>query len=252
VEELTRQIAALPGVKDLALTTNGFQFLQKADMLREAGLRRVSFSLDSLDRGNFKKMTGRDGLQQVLSGIAKAKELGLKPVKVNVVVIRGINDHEIEALADFAREQELSLRFIEFMPLDSQHLWQRELVVKGVEILERLKRCFDLIPRQSVNASETAQRWQFSGKQAEIGLISPVSEPFCGHCNRIRITADGRLRTCLFSVVEHDLKPLLRGQAGDEEIAEWLVEKMWLKEERHHIGEMDFVSPPRTMSCIGG
>jgi len=252
LEELIRQIAALAGVKDLAMTTNGFQFVQKADGLKEAGLQRVSFSLDSLERENFKKITGRDGLGQVLSGIRKAQELGLEPVKVNCVVIRGINDHEIEALADFACRQGLVMRFIEFMPLDSQRLWQRELVVTGAEIRARLSRRFGLLPRPSTNVSETARRWQFAGKQAEIGLISPVSEPFCGHCNRIRITADGKLRTCLFSVVEHDLKPLLRGGKSDNQIAAWLSERVWLKEERHHIGERDYVPPARTMSCIGG
>lgn len=191
-------------------------------------------------------------MEQVLGGIAKAKELGLEPVKVNTVVIRGINDHEVETLADFAGKQGLNLRFIEFMPLDSKRLWQKELVVTGAEILGRLRQRFNLAPVQTSNVSETSRRWRFAGHSAEIGLISPVSEPFCGHCNRLRITADGKLRTCLFSLVEHDLKPLLRGQAEDGEIAAWLAEKTWLKERRHHIGASDFVPPARTMSCIGG
>src|SRR5205823_9536852 len=171
---------------------------------------------------------------------------------VNAVVIRGINDHELESLADFGHRLGLSMRFIEFMPLDSARAWQKELVVPSREILERLQMRFQLYPVKPTNASETARRWTFSDGQGEIGLIAPVSEPFCGHCNRLRLTADGNLRTCLFSLTEHDLKPLLRGGASDELIQERLQEIVRQKEERHHIGEPQFVQPERTMSCIGG
>ncbi len=259
VEDVVARVAAIQDVADLAMTTNGFFFQPKAQALRCAGLRRVSFSLDSLDRDNFRKITGRDGLNEVLQSIQLAQELGFHPVKVNAVVIRGINDHEIEALAGLARERDLSLRFIEFMPLDSARAWQKEMVVTGKEILThlqdyalRITNQASLLPVQSDNQSETARRWRFSDGHGEIGIIAPVSEPFCGHCNRLRLTADGKIRTCLFSVTEHDMRPLLRSGASDEEIGEWLQGVVWQKEARHHIGEPEFVAPPRSMSCIGG
>jgi len=254
VEELTGRIARIPGIADLALTTNGFLFPRKAKALRDAGLRRVSFSLDSLDRANFQKITGRDGLGEVLESISLAQELGMNPVKVNAVIIRGINDHEIEALADFARERDLAMRFIEFMPLDSARAWLKELVITGREILERLqaRHGAGLRPAPQRSKAETARRWVFADGRGELGLISPVSEPFCGHCNRLRLTADGKIRTCLFSVVEHDLRARLRDGSSDEKIVEYLRAVVWQKEERHHIGEPEFVQPERTMSCIGG
>jgi cyclic pyranopterin phosphate synthase len=252
VEKLVARIASIPGLTDLAMTTNGSLFPQKGRALRDAGLRRVSFSLDSLDRDNFTKITGRDGLAEVLASISLAQELGLHPVKVNAVIIRGLNDHEIEALAGFARERCLSLRFIEFMPLDSARAWLKELVVPRRELLSRIQTRFDLRPVPSDNPSSTAQRWAFPDGRGELGIIAPVSETFCGHCNRIRLTADGKIRTCLFSVAEQDLRSRLRGGALDEEIAAWLKSVVWQKEARHHIGEPDFVPPPRSMSCIGG
>lgn len=252
IEKLVAGISRIPGIDDLAMTTNGFLFAQKAQALREAGLRRVSFSMDSLDRDNFKKMTGRDGLEEVLKSIALAREVGFAPVKVNGVIIRGINDHEIESLAEFARAQDLSFRFIEFMPLDSAQAWQKDMVVSGREILERIRARFDLQPVVLDNPSSTAKRWRFSDGRGEVGIIAPVSEPFCGHCNRIRLTADGKVRTCLFSVVEHDLRMLLRNGSSDGEIGEWLNGVVWQKEARHHIGEPDFQPASRSMSCIGG
>src|SRR5436190_4382003 len=252
IEHLVDRLSRIRGIEDLAITTNGFLFAQKAEALKSAGLKRASFSMDSLDRDNFRRITGRDGLIEVLAAIRLAKRLGMNPVKVNAVVIRGLNDHEIESLCRFAIEEEISFRFIEFMPLDSSRAWLKDLVVSGREILERLRAEFDLIPVQSPNRSETARRWRIEGTQAEIGIIAPVTEPFCGHCNRLRLTADGKIRTCLFSLGEFDLKPLLRGGASDEEIAEKLRAIVWQKEERHHIGEPDFVQPARSMSCIGG
>ena len=291
VEQLVARIAKIPGIEDLAMTTNGFLFPQKARALREAGLRRISFSLDSLDRENFKKMTGRDGLEEVLTSISLAQELGFNPVKVNAVIIRGINDHEIESLAGFARERNLSFRFIEFMPLDSARAWQKELVMNGREILQRLQTHFPksggsrgngalssssqlstlnsqpdgqslvtsaattdaaLLPIQSENQSETARRWRFSDGRGEIGIIAPVSEPFCGHCNRLRLTADGKIRTCLFSVVEHDLRSRLRGDTTDGQLRDYFRDVVAQKEDRHHIGEPDFKFASRSMSCIGG
>ena len=252
VESLVACIASIPGISDLAMTSNGFLFLQKARGLREAGLRRISFSMDSLDRDNFKKITGRDGLETVLQGIALAQDLGFNPVKVNAVIIRDLNDHEIESLAEFARDRNLIFRFIEFMPLDSARAWLKEMVVPAREILGRLQKRFDLKPVPSGNPSETAKRWAFPDGRGEIGIIAPVSEPFCGHCNRLRMTADGKIRTCLFSVTEHDLRSRLRGGESDDQIAAWLKQVVWGKEARHHIGEPDFVTPSRSMSCIGG
>ena len=252
LEKLLERLARIPGIADLAMTSNGFLFQQKGKALRDAGLKRISFSLDSLDRDNFKKITGRDALDQVLASIALAQELGLDPLKVNAVIIRDINDHEIEALAEFGHARSLNFRFIEFMPLDSAHAWQKDLVVPGHEILRRLRARFQLQPVVSNNKSETARRWTFADGRGEIGIIAPVSEPFCGHCNRLRLTADGKIRTCLFSVVEHDLRTRLRNGATDAELRDYLQEVVWQKEDRHHIGEPDFVQPERTMSCIGG
>jgi cyclic pyranopterin phosphate synthase len=252
IEVLVEKIARIPGITDLAMTTNGFLFQKKAKALRDAGLKRISFSMDSLDRDNFKKITGRDGLSEVLESIELAQQLSFQPVKVNAVVIRGINDHEIEALAEFAQEKNLSFRFIEFMPLDSGRAWQKELVVSSKEILQRLQTRFSLQAIKSENKSETAKRWAFSDGRGEIGIIAPVSEPFCGHCNRIRLMADGKIRTCLFSAAEHDFRALLRDDSEDESIRNKLQEVVWQKEDRHHIGEPQFVPPQRTMSCIGG
>lgn len=249
--ELVRRISAIRGIEDLAMTTNGFLFQKLGPELAKAGLRRVSFSMDSLDRANFKKMTGRDGLEEVQASIRLAKKLGMEPVKVNSVVIRGINDHEIEGLVEFAVKEGFTMRFIEFMPLDSSRAWLKEMVTPGREILARLQARFDL---ESVkrHPSETARRWKIAGTETEVGIIAPVTEPFCGHCNRLRLTADGKMRTCLFSVGEHDLRGLLRAGADDAAMAKRLKEIVGLKEERHHIGEAGFVQPERTMSCIGG
>lgn len=252
LEKLVARIVSIQGIADLAMTTNGFLFPQKGRALKQAGLKRLSFSLDSLNRENFKKITGRDGLDAVLESIALAQELGMTPVKVNAVIIRGLNDHEIEDLAEFGRQRRLTMRFIEFMPLDSARAWLKELVVPGRELLERLHRRFQLRPIQDNNVSSTSKRWVHEGGEGEIGIIAPVSEPFCGHCNRIRLTADGKVRTCLFSVTEHDLRSVLRNGASDGQIEEWLSGVVYQKEARHHIGEPDFVPASRSMSCIGG
>ncbi len=251
-ERLVGRLSGIEGIHDLAMTTNGFLFPKKAQALRDAGLRRVSFSMDSLDRDNFKRMTGRDGLAEVLESISIAQDLGFHPVKVNAVIIRGLNDQEVERLADFALRKDLSMRFIEFMPLDSARAWLKEMVVPGDEILERLRASFNLQPVASDNLSETARRWKIPGANAEIGIIAPVTHPFCGHCNRLRLTADGKIRTCLFSVTEHDLRSQLLNSTADEEIASWLKRVVYGKEARHHIGESDFQPASRSMSCIGG
>ncbi len=252
VPDVVERIARIPGIEDLAMTSNGFLFARQARALKTAGLKRISFSLDSLDPDNFKKMTGRDGLSEVLRSIELAQEIGMTPVKVNAVIIRGLNEHEIESLAELAQLRDLSFRFIEFMPLDSSRSWQKDLVVPGREILQRLQARFDLHPVPSANPSETARRWRFADGRGEIGIIAPVSEPFCGHCNRVRLTADGRLRTCLFSIHEHDLKGAIRTGASEADLDERIRDIVFHKEDRHHIGEPSFIQPERTMSCIGG
>ena len=252
VEVLVQKLTQIRGIKDIAMTSNAWLFPKKGRALKEAGLHRISFSMDSLDTANFKKITGRDGLSEVLESIQLAKNLGMTPVKVNAVIIRGINDHEIEDLAAFAQREQIGFRFIEFMPLDSSRTWLSEIVVPGREILERLQRRFALRPIVSLNRAETARRWGFSEGAGEIGIIAPVTEPFCGHCNRLRLTADGKIRTCLFSLHEHDIKRPMRNGASDQEIAELLRGIVFQKEERHHIGEPEFHQPDRSMSCIGG
>ena len=252
VEKLIARLSSIPGIEDLAMTTNGYLFRPKARALRDGGLRRVSFSCDSLNRENFRRITGRDGLEELLASIRLAQDLGFAPVKVNAVIIRGINDQEIESLVEFAMRESLAFRFIEFMPLDSGRAWQKEMVVPGSEILRRLQARFTLTPVVSANKSETAKRWRLGNSNAEIGIIAPVSEPFCGHCNRLRLTADGKLRTCLFSTIEHDFRSQMRGGASDEELGDYLHSVVAQKEARHRIGEPDFKFASRSMSCIGG
>lgn len=250
--QLVKRLACIDGIRDLAMTSNGFLFPKYAAALRQAGLHRINLSLDSFDKSNFKRMTGRSGLHRVLDSIRIAKELGFAPIRINAVIIRGLNDHEIPALCQFALDEQISLRFIEFMPLDSKKEWQREMVVSGREILSRLEDRFQLTARISQNRSETARRWIINQSRAELGIIAPVSQPFCGHCNRLRLTADGQIRSCLFSLHEHDLKPLLRGQSSDETIVKRLQSIVSQKEAGHRIGKSDFTQPARTMSCIGG
>ena len=253
VESLISQVAAVEAIRDLSLTTNGTHFPRLAKRLKEAGLSRVTISLDSLDRDNFRKITGRDGLSEVLESIRLAKALDLAPVKVNAVIIRGFNDHEIVPLARFAMEADVIMRFIEFMPLDSRQVWRREHVVPGSEIADQIKAELPLSSLPSNNPAETATRWSLGQGAGEIGIIAPVTQPFCGHCNRLRLTADGKIRTCLFSLHEHDLKPCLRGDSASNEVLEDQLRRIVLtKEPGHRISEPDFVQPERSMSHIGG
>jgi GTP 3',8-cyclase len=253
IESLIIRLAQIPGVEDLAMTTNAHFLRGRAQGLKGAGLRRITVSLDSLDPERFTLLTGRDELKQVLDGIDAAIDAGLAPIKINSVVIRGINDDQAVAFAAFAREKSLIARFIEFMPLDNGKVWRREMVVPGEELRQRIDAVFPLVPIKSSNLSETARRWGFAdGTPGEVGFINPVTQPFCGHCSRIRLTADGMIRTCLFSTVEHNIKKLLRGGASDAELRDFVVATVEKKEERHHINDPEFTQPLRTMSCIGG
>jgi cyclic pyranopterin phosphate synthase len=238
---------------DLALTTNGYFLPERAQSLKAAGLDRVTISLDSLKRDVFKQMTGVDVLDKVLAGIAAAKDAGLQPIKINAVIVRGHNEDEVADFAAFAREHDVKMRFIEFMPLDSGHDWSREDVVSGKEIRQRIEERFPLASVDVNRGSDTSSRYRFAdGAPGEIGIIAPVSEPFCGACSRIRLTADGQIRTCLFSTVEHSLRDVVRSGASREEIIEFIESVVLKKEPRHFINDPGFVTPSRTMSFIGG
>ena len=254
IETLIGKLAALkPQLKDLALTTNGYFLPGRAEGLKDAGLDRITISLDSLKRETFKRMTGVDVLERVLEGIEAARKAGLAPIKVNAVVVRGHNEEEVVDFARFARSTGVSLRFIEFMPLDSGHEWSREMVVSGREIMERIDEHFPLVPVSVRRGSETSSRYRFAdGAKGEIGIIAPVTEPFCGACSRIRLTADGQIRTCLFSTVEHSLRDVVRSQASRAEIIEFIESVVMKKEPRHYINDPEFMQPARTMSFIGG
>jgi GTP 3',8-cyclase len=262
VEKLVEKISALknpkskiqnPKLKDLALTTNGFSLKERAAELKRAGLDRVTISLDSLKPENFRRITGVDKLAEVLTAIEAAQRAGLNPVKINAVIVRGRNDDEIADLAKFARENAVSMRFIEYMPLDSAHEWNRDLVVSGREIREKINRIFPLELKEKSRGAETAWKYKFAdGAAGEIGIIAPVTEMFCGGCSRIRLTADGQIRTCLFSTKEYNLRDLLRGGAESEEIVEFIESVVMKKEPRHFINDRDFTPASRSMSFIGG
>jgi len=266
VEKLIEKIALLkvsgeylksqipnPKSIDLALTTNGFSLKERAEDLKKAGLDRVTISLDSLKRENFQRITGVDKLGEVLEAIKAAQQAGFAPVKINAVIVRGYNETEVVEFARFARENDLSFRFIEFMPLDSGHEWRREMVVSGREIRDRINASFPLKLKETSRGSETAWKYEFAdGAKGEIGIIAPVTEMFCGACSRIRLTADGQIRTCLFSTTEHNLRDVLRSGANREEIVEFIRQVVLKKEARHHINDAEFVQPTRTMSFIGG
>ena len=254
VSNLAAGIAALkPQLKDLAITTNGFIFPAHAADLRKAGVDRVTISLDSLDRDKFAKMTGVDGIDKVFDAIEAARQTGFDPIKINAAVIRGHNDDEFVDFARFARENAISMRFIEFMPLDSGHEWSREMVVPGREIYDTINAVYQLKLKGASRGSETAWKYEFAdGSPGEIGIIAPVTEMFCGACSRIRLTADGQIRTCLFSNIEHNLRDVLRSGASRSEIIAFIEDVVLKKEPRHYINDADFVQPSRTMSFIGG
>ena len=254
IEVLIESLAALkPALNDLALTTNGFKIAEKANDLKRAGLDRITISLDSVDHENFRDITGVGALDDVLEAIEAAKKAGLTPVKANAVIVRGRNDQEVVDLARFARENDIQMRFIEYMPLGSGHEWDRDLVVSGREIREAINEAFPLKLKSSNRGTETAWKYEFAdGAGGEIGIIAPVTEMFCGACSRIRLTADGQIRTCLFSTTEHNLRDIVRSGASRSEIVEFIEEATLKKETSHHINEPGFVQPARTMSFIGG
>ena len=255
IETIIQKLSALKakGLLDLALTTNGYFLPDRAGGLKNAGLDRITISLDSLKRDVFKQMTGVDVLDRVLQGIEAAKQAGLQPIKINAVIVRGHNEDEVRDFAAFARAHDVKMRFIEFMPLDSGHDWSRADVVSGREIRERISERFPLVPLDVRRGSETSSRYRFAdGAPGEIGIIAPVTEAFCGACSRIRLTADGQIRTCLFSTVEHSLREVIRTGATRAEVVEYIESVVMKKEPRHYINEPAFVAPSRSMSFIGG
>jgi cyclic pyranopterin phosphate synthase len=237
---------------DLAMTTNGHLLADLARPLKDAGLNRITVSMDAVDPDRFSRITRvPNGYDHVLAGIRASRRAGLWPVKVNCVLMRGFNEDQIIPFGMFAREEGVIVRFIEFMPLEEDRKWSPATVVTLNEIVERMGEYRALVEIPHAR-SETARRYRFDDGIGEIGIIAPVSHPFCGHCSRIRITSDGKIRTCLFSVWDHDLHELMRRGASDEELMEFICGVVQRKEERHHIGEADFVPASRTMVHIGG
>lgn len=254
--DFVRELAGLRtlngDVPDLALTTNGHLLPDLAAPLKEAGLRRVTVSMDAVDRDKFARITRvANGYENVLAGIRAARRAGLDPVKVNCVLLRGFNEDQIVEFARFSREEGVVVRFIEFMPLEEDRVWSPEVVVRMDEILEALNR-FRPVKQLPNGLSETARRYTFDDGVGEIGIIAPVSHPFCGHCSRIRLTSDGKIRTCLFSLLDHDLAGRMYAGATDDELADYIHSVVERKEARHHIGEPGFVKPSRSMVHIGG
>jgi GTP 3',8-cyclase len=246
---LVAKLAALD--VDVALTTNGATLALIADDLVAAGLDRINISCDSLKRDRFADLTRRDSLHRVLEGIDAAVAAGLDPVKVNVVLMRGVNDDEIVDFAAFARTTGVAVRFIEFMPLDADDGWRADAVVSQAEIIEAIADVHPLVPQARTH--DPATRWRFAdGAPGEIGVIASVTEPFCGSCDRVRLTADGSFRSCLFAVDEHDLRGLLRGGATDDEVAAAIESAVAAKWAGHSIGQVQFIRPARSMSQIGG
>ena len=237
---------------DIAITTNGHLLADMAQPLKSAGLNRVTVSMDAVDPERFARITRvSNGFDNVLAGIRAARRVGLWPVKVNCVLMRGFNEDQVIPFGMFAREEGVIVRFIEFMPLEEDRVWAPETVVTLDEILRRMAEYRPLVEIPHAR-SETARRYRFEDGIGEIGIIAPVSHPFCGHCSRIRITSDGKIRTCLFSIWDHDLHELMRRGASDEELRQFIHGVVQRKEERHHIGEPDFVPASRTMVHIGG
>jgi cyclic pyranopterin phosphate synthase len=256
VVEFVRELSKLRTIDgeqlDIALTTNGHLLPEMAQPLKDAGLGRVTVSMDAVDPARFARITRvPDGFDNVLAGIRVARRVGLWPVKVNCVLMRGFNEDQIIPFGMFAREEGVTVRFIEFMPLEEERVWSPNTVVTLDEIVQRMSEYRPLVEIPHAR-SETARRYRFDDGVGEIGIIAPVSHPFCGHCSRIRITSDGKIRTCLFSVWDHDLYGQMRRGASDEELSEFIRAVIQKKEERHHIGEPDFVPASRTMVHIGG
>ena len=251
IVDVVSAINSIQSAPEISITTNGIMLPRLAQRLADAGLARVNISLDTLDRARFKEMTRRDRLGDVLDGIEAAKAAGMTPVKINSVLMRGVNDHEAPSLLSWAMENDLQLRFIEQIPLDAGHTWSREGMITAAEILTSLRAEYELEPIAGRGAAP-AERFLVDGGPHTVGIIASVTMPFCGACDRLRLTADGQLRSCLFSSTESDLREPLRSGASDEEVAAILHRCLAGKLAGHGINEPGFLQPPRPMSAIGG
>jgi cyclic pyranopterin phosphate synthase len=252
LSRLVGMLSAVPGIRDVGLTTNGFLLADQARTLYAAGLRRINVSLDTLRPECFRQLTRRDGLDKVIAGILAAREAGFEPVKINAVSIRGITEEEVVPLARFARQHGLELRFIEYMPIGADH-WERGKVYFAHEILDQLEReICPLVPVEDYDPRAPAMEFRYTDGGGKVGIIASVSRPFCMSCNRVRLTAEGKLRNCLFALDEVDVKPFLRGQASDEAIADVIRRNVAAKWEGHEINTARFIKPLRTMHAIGG
>jgi cyclic pyranopterin phosphate synthase len=252
LDRLVSMLVAIPGIRDVGLTTNGLLLADQARSLRAAGLHRINISLDTLDAGRFRQVARRDGLDKVLAGIAAAKEAGFDPIKVNAVAIRGVTDADVVPMAVFAREQGLEMRYIEYMPIGAE-TWEREKVFFAHEILEALDRgVCPLVPAEDYDRRAPAMDFRYSDGRGKVGIIASVSRPFCLSCNRLRLTADGKLRNCLFALDEADVKSYLRGVPNDVVLLDVIRRNVRSKWEGHEINTARFVKPQRTMHAIGG
>lgn len=250
---LVSRLVAVPGVEEVTLTTNGILLAEQAFDLRRAGLTRLNVSLDAMSEATFQRIARREGLDRVLAGIAEARRVGFERIRLNAVAIRGITDDEIVPLARYAREQGCELRFIEFMPLDAEQHWEASQVLTGEEIRARIEAEFG--PLTAVvrsDPSQPATDYAFTSGEGRLGFINPVSQPFCGDCNRLRLTAEGQVRNCLFSTAEWDARAVLRGGGDDQELARLVADCVLAKKAGHGIDSLEFVRPERAMYQIGG
>ena len=250
---LIRRLGDIPGIRDIALTTNGILLDKYAESLKAAGLQRVNISLDTMHESTFRQIARRDGLDRVLDGIAAAQRVGFEKIRLNAIAIQGLTEPEIVPLAEFSRQRNLELRFIEFMPLDADGQWQSDQVLSGQRIRAILEAAFgDLVPVQREDPSQPAIDYRFADQGGRIGFINPVTQPFCSDCNRLRLTSEGQVRNCLFSVEEWDARKLMRGDADDDQLAQLLLDSVAAKLAGHGIDTDQFVKPQRAMYQIGG
>lgn len=253
LDTLVRRLHAIPGIVDMGLTTNGLLLAEQAEALYSAGLRRINISLDALSAEKFRTFTRREGFEQVLEGIAAAQRAGFDPVKINAVSVRGLTEEELVPFGEFARRTGVEIRFIEYMPLDADNAWEREKVLFAHEIREIFAREFvPLVPLGTPDPQAPATEYEFADGLGRIGFIASISQPFCAQCNRIRLTADGKLRNCLFSLDETDIRELLRSGADDTLIAEAIRTSIAAKKEGHEINTARYIQPDRPMHSIGG
>ena len=254
LSDLILRVLEIDGIKDVSLTTNGIGLAKQAQALYDAGLRRINVSLDTLSEAKFEQITRRKALTKVLEGLKEANRCGFNPIKINAVTMRGFTEEEVVKLVSFARKNSYEMRFIEFMPLDADDIWGRNMFVPKKELVDKIRELYPLEPIESSSMlkHETAKNYQFKDGIGRVGFISSVSEPFCDDCNRVRLTADGKFRNCLFATEETDLLTPLRKGASDEVIADMMIESVAKKKAGHLINSVDFIKPKRNMSMIGG